>query len=93
MGNELATIIESWAQEAADEVTAEEQALMALKLQENVRDLIRSEVQSALQDYDFLSRLMTANLFSTLMARHQNDSTFRIAVRDAVKMMLDRTMI
>lgn len=36
------------------EVTEEEQAMMALKLQENVRELIRKEIKEALQDSSFI---------------------------------------
>lgn len=50
------------------ETTAEEQAAMAIKLADNVRDLIRSEVKAALEDRAFLVRLHSTDLAQMLTA-------------------------
>lgn len=44
------------------ETTAEEQAAMAIKLADNVRDLIRSEVKAALEDPVFVRSMYVKEL-------------------------------
>ena len=48
------------------ETTTEEQAAMAIKLADNVRALIRSEVKAALEDPVFVRSLFTHELASWL---------------------------
>jgi hypothetical protein len=50
------------------ETTDEEQAAMAIKLTDNVRDLIRSEIKAALEDRAFLARLHSTDLAHMLTA-------------------------
>jgi hypothetical protein len=50
------------------EPTEEEQAAMAIKLTDNVRALIRSEVKAALEDPVFVRSLFTHELASWLAA-------------------------
>ena len=72
----------------ATSVTAEEQALMALKLAESVRELIRKEVKEALQDYGFMSSVDTYPLFTTMQGRHINDPTLKAGVRAFLRELL-----
>lgn len=44
------------------ETTAEEQAAMAIKLADNVRDLIRSEIKAALEDPVFVRSMYVKDL-------------------------------
>lgn len=48
------------------ETTAEEQAAMAIKLADNVRELIRSEVKAALEDQTFIRALFVGELANWL---------------------------
>jgi hypothetical protein len=48
------------------ETTAEEQAAMAIKLTDNVRNLIRSEVKAALEDPTFIRTLFVSELANWL---------------------------
>lgn len=48
------------------ETTAEEQAAMAIKLADNVRELIRSEIKAALEDQTFIRALFVGELANWL---------------------------
>ena len=49
------------------DVTDEEQAAMAIKLAENVRQLIRAEVKAALEDWSFCSSFHKGPLADVIM--------------------------
>ena len=66
-----------------------DQALMRVKLEENVRKLIRDEIKSALEDPVFLGNLAIYNFHSRMQQMPPDDATFRRNVRDAMKRILD----
>lgn len=71
------------------ETTAEEQAAMAIKLADNVRDLIRSEVKAALEDPVFLGSMlsyaMVDHLSSQMYRSISSRGFIRIEVLDLIK--------
>lgn len=72
------------------EVTEEEQALVAVKLHDNVRKLIREEVLLALEDYGFMSSLDSFALRSTVLDGIQYNETFNRIVKDIVVHQLQK---
>lgn len=66
------------------EVTGEEQALMAVKLADDVRKLIRDEVKAAMEDFGFLSGLYTYPLAEHMFRNISSSLKFQRAVRDAM---------
>jgi hypothetical protein len=71
-----------------DEVTEEEQAAMAVILDDKVRELVRKHLQEALEDWDFLN---PTNLFplaeritSHVFDIADTDFKFRQAVKRAI---------
>ena len=74
------------------EVTPQTQALMALQLEQHVRELIRRELVSAFTDWNFSNTVgLTAHGFkSAMISQLQYDPQFRDAVRVAVRGILDK---
>ena len=72
------------------EVTAGERALMALKLQGDIRELIRKEMHDALSDATFLNNLSNGALryYTTRVLKY--DGIFRDAVVEVVKTLIAR---
>jgi len=71
------------------EVTDEEQAAMAIKLADNVRELIRAEMRVALEDYGFLNHINLFNfserLSPVLFSNVHLNYTFRDGVKGIIK--------
>ena len=71
------------------EVSEQEQADMAIKLHENVRQLIRDEIKAALEDYQFMGQLGSFQLGEAII----RGGVFRSSVfRDAVKSVIVQQM-
>lgn len=66
------------------EVTAEEQAQMAIKLAESVRDLIRKEMLAAFEDPSFVSQFDTAGV-GWFVDRLANKMKVSSPLRDTIK--------
>lgn len=72
-------------QEVPDEV----QAAMAVKLADDVRNLIREEVKVAFRDYNFLYSLDGYMLLTMLMSGANSNTAFRQSVVHAISKKLD----
>jgi hypothetical protein len=59
------------------EVTDEEQAAMAIKLTDNVRQLIRDEVKAALEDWAFCSSFHKGPLADTILRTMSTDNSLQ----------------
>ena len=75
-----------------NEVTEEEQAAMAIKLAENVRELIRDEMKMALQDYAFLNLTNLFNFAERISPLMFSNATVNYAFRDGVKTIVREQM-
>lgn len=65
-------------------VSDEEQALMAIKLADNVRELVRKEIKAALEDYEFMLTTQSYPLASAVFRSASGTSEFRNAVLGVV---------
>tara|TARA_R110000823_G_scaffold61959_15_gene147448 strand:+ start:448 stop:657 length:210 start_codon:yes stop_codon:yes gene_type:complete len=68
----------------ADEVPDDTQAQAAIKLSDNVRELIRKEVIEAFADYGFANDLMR-------VGKMQYETQFKEAVRQAIMEQLNKS--
>ena len=75
-----------------NEVTEEEQAAMAIKLAENVRELIRDEMKMALQDYAFLNLTNLFNIAERISPLLFTNATSNYAFREGVKTIIKEQM-
>jgi hypothetical protein len=74
-------------QEVPDEV----QAAMSLKLEENVRDLVRRELKAALEDYSFIGGLNTFPLGQAITRNlNASDYNFQQAVKNVIAQQLSK---
>lgn len=74
----------------SDEVTDEEQALMAVKLAENVRKLIRDEVKAALEDKAFIDGIFAYPLSEAVIRSCASSHSFQAAVKSAMIVQLNK---
>ncbi len=63
-----------------EEVAEEEQTLMAIKLADNVRKMIREEIKAALEDHGFLSSVYFGAMKTELFTGYE----IRKVVRDVI---------
>lgn len=68
-----------------EEPTEEQQAAMALKLMDNVRELIRDEVRNALEDYGWISNLHYHPLAGAMIYPLTQTGHFREAVKIVIR--------
>lgn len=74
------------------EVSGEEQAVMAIKLADNVRELIRSEIRAALEDYGFVqNEINVYRLAQALMPNIISDPRFKDAVLNIIRAKINNT--
>jgi len=74
----------------AEEVSDEMQAIMAVKLAENVRELIRKEVKEAFYDTSFVYDICSNHLLTSVLSMQLvNDYTFREKINDIIKEILN----
>ena len=66
------------------ETTAEEQAAMAIKLADNVRELIRSEIKAALEDRAFLGGMLSYAMVDHLSSQMYRSISSRGFIRREV---------
>lgn len=72
-------------------VSDEEQAAMAIKLADNVRQLIRDEVKAALEDYQFTGNLLGHPMLEAIMrSGAQSSNAFRLAVCAAIQQQMQK---
>ncbi len=62
------------------EVTPEEQAAMAVILDDKVKELVRKHLKETLEDYGFVNTLYVDYLQSVVFRYAENDPNFRRAV-------------
>lgn len=80
-------------EEVMEEVPAEEQAAMAIKLADDVRKLIREEVKELFRDYAAMQGIMwdaNSNFSYALMDRLQSVPSFTSAVLGAVRSQMNK---
>lgn len=66
------------------EVTPEEQATMALKLADDVKDLIRNEIKAALDDSNFIHAVSLHHIAARIASYLKYDSDFQRHQRQAL---------
>jgi hypothetical protein len=74
-------------EQEVNEVPLHEQALMAIKLQDSVRELIKSEVIEAFQDDTFMRELMQkANYIFIYELGHKlrYEESFKMAIKEVI---------
>ncbi len=67
------------------EVPTEDQAVMAVKLHDNVRDLIREELKKALSDPTYVSELPLYNLATPIANAMGYNDSFKAHIRTIIK--------
>lgn len=70
------------------EVTDEEQAAMAIKLSDDVRQLIRDEVKAALEDWAFCSALYKMPLTDCILREVNTNVTLQNLLAQAISAKL-----
>ncbi len=74
-----------------DEVNGATQAEMAIRLSDNVRDLVRKHLQDALEDFSFMTSLNSFPLSQAIM-RHinENERGFQQAVKNVIVAQMNK---
>jgi len=72
------------------DVDGKTQAEMAIKLSDNVRELIREHILEAFNDPEFMSYLPKDYLHEALQARAYGGIGFAQAVRDVIKHQMNK---
>jgi hypothetical protein len=73
-----------------DEVDAATQAEMAVRLSDNVRELVRKHMSEALNDGDFMSRMNTYTLQTGVMRGAELNPVFVNAVKAAIVAQMNK---
>lgn len=72
-------------------VSDEEQAAMAIKLADNVRQMIREEIRAALEDYDFMLSIMGDPLTKVVTRGAYGGIGFAEAVRNVMRAQMAKS--
>jgi hypothetical protein len=73
-----------------EEVDAATQAEMAIRLSDNVRDLVRQHVLEAFNDYEFMYNLPIDFLHPKIENRNYGGIGFAQAVRDVIRAQMSK---
>ena len=74
-------------EEYSEEVVA---AAAKIKLEENVRELIRNEIRSAVNDYEFMASIVT-QLRTLIFAGAQWDYNFQKALKEFLSQQMSKS--
>ena len=73
-----------------EEVDGKTQAEMAIKLSDNVRDLVRQHLKEAMEDYGFVSGMSFHHMGMIISPLLLNSAAFHQAVKNAILTQMNK---
>jgi hypothetical protein len=74
------------------EVSDKEQAILKIKLEENVRELIREEISKAFQDYGFVNTITNFSILTEVLINNLNyNSNFKKIMLNMLAQHFEKT--